>query len=269
MWQIRLIKGTGMKVFISWSGDRGRVVAEALNDWLPRIIQAVKPFYSPHIEKGAQWGGEIDEALEGTSFGIVCLTRENLDSRWIHYEAGALAKTQSARIWTFLLDLRPSDVGQPLGRFQATVAEREDVLRLARAINSRLSDVGQEPLSSRLLEDNVAAFWPQLEEQLRFAAAFAEDEQEEEPQEVRNERAILEEILSLIRSQERRLDYIETKMKSPRTPVKKVRLSPIKTVPVDAKQDDENPRSRPIECKECGTINEPYSWYCETCGTEL
>jgi hypothetical protein len=258
-----------MKLFISWSGVRGRLVAEALSDWLPRIIQAVKPFYSPHIEKGAQWGGEIDEALEGTSFGIVCLTRDNLNSRWIHYEAGALAKTQGARIWTFLLDLRPSDVGQPLGRFQATVAEMEDVLRLARAINSRLSDVGQEPLSSRLLEDNVAAFWPQLEERLRSAATAAEDQQdEEEPQEVRNERAVLDEILSLIRSQERRLEYIEARIKSPRTTAKKVRQRREGTVPTEIEQVEEKSKE-PIVCKECGAINEPYAWYCEICGTGL
>lgn len=96
-----------MKIFFSWSGARSRAVAEALNDWLPRVIQAVKPFYSPEIEKGAKWSNEIDDALEGTRFGIVCLTPDNLSSTWIHYETGALSKTSGALIWTFYRDLHP------------------------------------------------------------------------------------------------------------------------------------------------------------------
>jgi uncharacterized OB-fold protein len=27
--------------------------------------------------------------------------------------------------------------------------------------------------------------------------------------------------------------------------------------------------SEPLLCKECGAINEPHSWYCEICGSEL
>ena len=30
-----------MKIFLSWSGPRSRAIAEALNDWLKRVIQAV------------------------------------------------------------------------------------------------------------------------------------------------------------------------------------------------------------------------------------
>ena len=121
-----------MKIFISWSGNSSRLVAEALNDWLPRVIQAVKPFHSSEIDKGAKWSNEIDDALEGTHFGIICLTPDNLDSPWIHYEVGALSKeTKDSSIWTFLLQLKPSDVRQPLGKFQHTLAQKIDVFKNA------------------------------------------------------------------------------------------------------------------------------------------
>src|SRR5258708_4089751 len=147
-----------MKIFLSWHGARSRAVAEALNDWLRRVIQAVKPFYSPEIEKGAKWSSEIDSALEGTRFGIICLTPDNLDSTWIHYEAGALSKTKDALIWTFLHELDAGDVPQPLGKFQHTVAEKTDTFQLLRTINERLADVGGEPLNDALLTENFELF---------------------------------------------------------------------------------------------------------------
>jgi len=123
-----------MKIFLSWSGDRSRAVAAALDDWLRRVIHAVKPFYSAEISKGAKWSNEIDAALKGTQYGIVCLTPDNLDSVWIHYEAGALSKLDEAPIWTFLVGLSPGDVSQPLGRFQHTQAVKGDTFKLLKAI---------------------------------------------------------------------------------------------------------------------------------------
>lgn len=194
-----------MKIFLSWSGARSRAIAEALNDWLKRVIQAVKPFYSPEIEKGAKWSSELDAALEGTRFGIICLTPDNLNSTWIHYEAGALSKTPDALIWTFLHGLNPGDVPQPLGRYQHTVAIKEDVFRLLASINKRLADVGGEPIDGAVLNENFELYWPKFEEKLKAAEELrvnaAANLKSEKP---RDEREILLEILEVARRQERR-----------------------------------------------------------------
>jgi hypothetical protein len=202
-----------MKIFLSWHGPRSRAIADALNDWLQRVIQAVKPFYSPEIEKGAKWSGEIDSALEGTRFGIICLTPDNLDSTWIHYEAGALSKTKDALVWTFLHKLTAGDVPQPLGKFQHTLAEKGDTMRLLKTINARLAETGGEPLADSLLQDNFELFWPKLEELLKNAEAIpllsSARKAGREVEMPRDERAIMNEILELVRNQERRLSGLE------------------------------------------------------------
>ncbi|MDQ6785441.1 MAG: toll/interleukin-1 receptor domain-containing protein [Acidobacteriota bacterium] len=196
-----------MKVFISWSGNSSRLVAEALSDWLQRVIQAVKPFYSPDIDKGAKWSNEIDDALEGTRFGIICLTPDNLKSEWIHYESGALSKTKDASIWTFLLDLKPSDVKQPLGRFQHTLAEKADILKMLKSINKKLSEVGGESLKDNLLEEIFNESWVKLEARLDEAKKSIKNQSDDEntlPSEnVRTDNDKLDEILEILRNQQR------------------------------------------------------------------
>ncbi len=36
-----------MKVFISWSGTKSKKIAEIFRKWIPGVIQAVKPYFTP------------------------------------------------------------------------------------------------------------------------------------------------------------------------------------------------------------------------------
>lgn len=36
-----------MKIFVSWSGELSRQIAEVLKKWIPCIIQSVEVFFSP------------------------------------------------------------------------------------------------------------------------------------------------------------------------------------------------------------------------------
>src|SRR6201999_1403095 len=122
----------------SWSGERSHLVALELKDWIERVIQSVEVWVSSEdIGKGKRWSPEIATELEHCKFGIVCLTPENLLSEWIHFEVGALAKTvagslEQGRVTPFLLNVRPSEVSEPLQDFQATKAEKDDIRRLMR-----------------------------------------------------------------------------------------------------------------------------------------
>ena len=67
-----------MKTFISWSGNLSKQIAAELNDWPPKVIQAIKPFYSSDdIGIGNRWFSEVETKLSSADFGILCLTKEN------------------------------------------------------------------------------------------------------------------------------------------------------------------------------------------------
>ncbi|WP_417071157.1 hypothetical protein [Niveibacterium terrae] len=96
-----------MKVFLSWSGQSSKEVANLLSDWLCCVIQASRPWISTRdLDRGSLWFGEINDQLKDTTVGIICLTQENKTRPWILFEAGALAKGLStSRVCTLLVDL--------------------------------------------------------------------------------------------------------------------------------------------------------------------
>ena len=154
-------------VFISWSGERSKWVADALRDWLPLVLQAAKPWMSAtDIEKGSRGLNEVGNKLLGMKVGIVCLTPENLNAPWILYEAGALSKTidDKTRLCTYLLGgLQFQDVTPPLGMFQATHADKQDTQKLVRTINRAVS---ADPVREDNLDRLFERMWPDLEHKL-------------------------------------------------------------------------------------------------------
>ena len=152
-----------MKVFLSWSGNSSRLVAQVLRDWLPNVLQTIEPWLSSDdIPLGDRWQAVISKALEGAAVGIICLTRENLGAIWLSFEAGALAKANSL-VCPFLLDVEPSEVKGPLMQFQFARADRQDTHRLVHSLN-KLSGSGAIP--ERILDRAFELHWPSLESRL-------------------------------------------------------------------------------------------------------
>jgi hypothetical protein len=157
------VEGT-MKVMISWSGEPSHVLAIALRSWLPQVIEGVQPFVSSEdIPKGSRWFAELSKQLETTSYGILCLTRDNQYEQWINFEAGAVSKqVDDSRISTFLIDLPPTDIKGPLAHFQATSPNKEDVFRLVRSI----ARAAGASLPDSDLRSKFEILWPWLESEL-------------------------------------------------------------------------------------------------------
>ena len=185
-----------MKVFVSWSGERSAIVASALKVWLGDVFHDIDIWTSGHdINAGARWGAELDAVLEASNFGVLCLTPENLDSPWILFEAGSLAKAvKTARVVPYLLELSPTEVRFPLAQFQGAKANESGTLFLVESINN----AQEHPLEGERLQRTFAKWWPDLESKLR---SIPPPQAAAPP--LRTERELLEEMLELIRKQQK------------------------------------------------------------------
>lgn len=154
-----------MKVFISWSGTVSHKVAVVLRDWLPSVIQSIQPYVSSEdIDKGTRWSTDIAGELNASTYGLICLTKDNIAAPWINFEAGALGKSiDKSRVSPFLFRIKRSEVEGPILQFQSTVFERDDVLKLLKSVNGAC---GVDGLEEARLEKSFGVWWPQLERQL-------------------------------------------------------------------------------------------------------
>jgi len=191
-----------MDIFISWSGVRSGAVAEVLKKWLPRIVNAFKPWISSSdIDKGSRWSSDVAMRLSVAKAGIICLTPENLQSAWILFEAGALSKTlESTFVCPLLIGLEPSDVTGPLAQFQATRATKEEMLRLLLTLNQALKE---SAMPESHVRDIFDALWPKIETELQNLPA---DHATERPR--RTDRALIEELVDLVRHQSRMDNHV-------------------------------------------------------------
>lgn len=194
-----------MDIFVSWSGERSKAVAELLVDWVKSVLQVTKPWISTRdIDKGSLWFSEISSRLQATSAGIICLTQDNKNNPWILFESGALAKGISAsRICTFLVDLKPSDIKDPLAQFNHTTPDREGMFSLVRTLNRSL---GENSLADTTLKRAFDAYWPQFLADFNAALDHHQPTVEIAP---RPENDMLSELLEITRGLSARLRNIE------------------------------------------------------------
>lgn len=184
-----------MQIFISWSGPLSKELGEIFRDWIPSVLQFVRPYFTPDdIEKGSRWSSEIAKELQGSQIGIIVLTRDNLSSPWIMFEAGALSKQlDKSKVCPILFGLENTDLVGPLVQFQATSFTEGDMKKLVKTINNACDD---NKLRDNVLDNVFKMWWPKLEEPI---SSVMGKERNKGQTNIRPDRELIEEILSLTR----------------------------------------------------------------------
>ena len=191
-----------MKVFISWSGERSKLLAVALREWLQPILQSVEVWMSEaDIDAGDRWGQEVARELSECNFGIICVTPENSKAPWVLFEAGALAKSlDGSKVIPLLFELELRDISGPLAQFQAKKFDRSGLAEVANSINKSLPQAIADPILKSLLD----AMWPSLQQKIEAIPKI-----ENSARKTRSQSDILEELVASVRSFDSRLREME------------------------------------------------------------
>ena len=158
-----------MHVFLIWSGKSSKKVAKALEDWLPDIFRDLNIWMSDRgIRVGERWSPDLLTQLNQADFGIVCLTADNINSPWIHFEAGAIAKSVESQTYVvpYLIDIKKKDLRGPLLQFQAARATKKGTWKLVSSLDRTLHP---QRRSIEPLENRFKKHWPKLEDGIHKA----------------------------------------------------------------------------------------------------
>lgn len=180
-------------------------MAQALKEWLPLVLDDAEPWFSDKdILAGERWSLEVGRRLEDTDFGVICLTRDNFQSPWILFEAGALSKAlDEGRVCPYLLDIEMQDISRPLSQFQAKRTDRESTLELLQAINGKAS----RSLGVTRLNQRFKSLWTDFETQLEDI--LGDLKVRSTP--MRPQTEILEELVDTMRAIDRRLGGLDAR----------------------------------------------------------
>ena len=121
------------------------------------------------MDPGVVWVQELGKELEGSDFGILCLTNDNVQSPWLLFEAGAIAKNfGAARVVPYLID--DLALAPPLNQFQHVRANRDGTLRLLESINA----LRERPTQMDRLHRSFDKWWADLDQTLINLPAAAQ-----------------------------------------------------------------------------------------------
>lgn len=192
-----------MRVFISWSGTRSKETARLLHWFLPQVLNDVDPWMSDEdLNVGNQWGNEIVQQLNESSFGIICVTPGNVNRPWLNFEAGAISKSvgdELSRVAPFLIGMvSKNELTGPLSRYQAIQPNHDDVWKLIQALNSSLS----RPRTIAAAQESLDVWWPKFYEKYQIVESSKPASHIRE----RTDSAKIDEMLEIVRGLSRSRD---------------------------------------------------------------
>ena len=194
-----------MKIFIGWSKENSKRIAEQLRDMLLHLFDPNLELFmsAKDVSSGVDWEKELYKELEQSSFGIICFSGSNRFNPWLFFEAGFL-KANESEICPYLHDLSANEIPSPLRSFQSAYCDEESTLKMILDINKKLGN--QKGHNPEILKDNFKHQWQDFEKRLRDINANYDNSKPEEL--IAKKIKALEEIIKV--SIEANLDRVKT-----------------------------------------------------------
>ena len=156
------------EIFISWSGEVSRAIANQLSNWLEHVVSGVDTFVSNRdVDAGDRWEAKISEELAASHHAVLCVTRDNQTAPWLLYEAGALGKLIGrAKVIPYTIGFSPQEIVKgPLSRFQGVQNDEAGTWQLVRSLNRSQST----PKEEGFIREAFDMWWPRLEASMKVA----------------------------------------------------------------------------------------------------
>jgi hypothetical protein len=154
-----------MKIFLSWSGKRSFELSNIIYKWIRSVLPFVHPWQSDKdIMASERWTLALAQELELSSFGIICITPENVNAPWINFEAGAIGKFLNNRVLPLLLDIEYCDLSEPFQQFQSVKTEKKGLHKLITSIYRHANH--DEKTSVNNITQRFNNSWPKIESKL-------------------------------------------------------------------------------------------------------
>lgn len=152
-----------LKVFISNSEHRSKMIAQKLRKWLPLIIDNVEPWVAAQdINPGKQWFLELQKQMseEKNIFCLLIVTPENKLKHWIHFEMGVMLNVATdGCVVPVLFDLTQNQLDDPIRQYQTVSMNKDGMLALLHQLNAASGN----SVPDHQLEKSFKDKWPDLE----------------------------------------------------------------------------------------------------------
>ena len=147
-----------MKVFVSFSGEKSKRTADALVEFLPKILPTISfVLADTDIAIGERWQQSLERQTDGLNFAILCVSHDNVEKPWLMYEAGQLSR-KTPRLVPYLLNVDPADLKGPLAHLSAVLADKGGTRHLLSIMN----DESEEVLPNDVLNRDFESYWPEI-----------------------------------------------------------------------------------------------------------
>ncbi|MBR3569425.1 MAG: TIR domain-containing protein [Oscillibacter sp.] len=148
-----------VQIFISWSKSVSHEIGQALYEWLPTVNPSWKTYISDDLEAGSVWFPELMKRLKTANIALLCVTRENLDSPWLLFEAGAFL-IREIPVVPILFRVKSSELENSPLHYLQSVELSEGGIR-------RLLGICGDGLSTEDTSKTFAETYPELEAKIR------------------------------------------------------------------------------------------------------
>ena len=186
-----------MRIFVSWSMERSKHLSEIFSKYLPMILQNVEVFVShADLDPGIEWNLKLNQELDSTDFGIICVTPENQNQNWIHFEAGKLSKhieNDATRLIPVCYDMDLSELVSPLSQYQGKKFDVEDIRLIFKSVNQ----IQEKSVPLEHFDELFDKFKKEIKKHIADTPTIDPDKIPEK----RSEESMLAELLLLVRGQ--------------------------------------------------------------------